>query len=97
MPTGTLVPFHPLDLGGDLLGERNAAGADADQQQRGESPWLRSTISPAIRRMIRAICLASRIVVFGVRFFAMSGGSSGRGIVWPGAGGVNEVSATLQA
>src|SRR5580693_134197 len=39
---------------------------------RSATPRLRSTISPAIRRITRAICSASRMVVFGVRCFANS-------------------------
>src|SRR5258706_666433 len=31
-----LLPFHSLDLGGDLLGHGDAAGADADQEKAGE-------------------------------------------------------------
>ena len=33
---GELDPLHPLDLGGDLLGEGDAAGADAGQEDRAE-------------------------------------------------------------
>src|SRR5947209_7636339 len=33
---GDLLPLHGLDLGGDLLGEGDAAGADAGQQEPGE-------------------------------------------------------------
>ena len=84
---GDLLPLHALDLGGDALGERHAAGADADEQQSATPP-LRSTISTAIRRMIRAICLASRIVLFGVRFLCMcSGVLRVRGIAMAGGGG----------
>ena len=33
---GDLLPLHGLDLGGDLLGQGHAAGADAGQQEPGE-------------------------------------------------------------
>ena len=85
---GDLGPFHPLDLGGDLLGEGDAAGADADQQEGGEVAAVALGDLPRHpandpshllgvedRRLRRQILGHER------------GDLQIRGIVWPGAGG----------
>src|SRR6185295_1123847 len=69
-PTGTFWPSM-RSISAAMASASGTPRVRMPARSRWERSRLRSTISPAIRRMIRAICLASRIVVFGVRFLAM--------------------------
>ncbi len=64
-PSGTAWPsMRPISAA--IASASGTPRVRMPTSMRSETPRLRSLISPAIRRMIRAICSASRIVFFGV-------------------------------